>query len=361
MRCSRCLMPSTVPNSEFNEANECIWCQTGFPWYLPKGTEKLKELLESNRNKSGLIDCLVAISGGKDSSYMLMELKQTFGMRVEAFTYLHDGLTPFALENAKRVCKKLDIEHHTVSLPKGTHAELFRTFFATWIKSQSTTSAAMTCVACKYMHILGTKLAVKRGIPIVTWAVFPLETPPIIPIGIHEGDPFRRPSLIKGASLLFREMTRSFDLTKGIMKNLSTCFQGCLAFDPSSEYLKFRYPSVKQIFFFDYYDWDPNHIIDKLKSKADWEPPKDVADDWHTDCVYHIIKEYMFQKMFNVAYIDGFLSNQVRYGILTRAEALNKLIKCKEELAVKIHKTIDFAGLGEFEKYIDPTCFEIED
>jgi tRNA(Ile)-lysidine synthase TilS/MesJ len=70
----------------------------------------------------------VGISGGKDSSFALMELKRSLGLRVEAFTYIHEGSTPFAYENAQQLCKRLDVKHHVISLPGKAHLNSFKDF-----------------------------------------------------------------------------------------------------------------------------------------------------------------------------------------------------------------------------------------
>ena len=356
IRCSKCLLPLTLSDRNSNKLNECPWCQSNFPNYAPKGAEKLREILELNRSKSGSADCLVGVSGGKDSSYVLLELQKTFGMMVEAFTYSHDGLMSFALENAKNVCKNFGVKHHVVSLANHTHLESFKTFFNVWIKSPTTVSAALTCVACKHLHILGAELAVKRKIPMMVWGNCPLEAPPFLAI---KEENYEREGLLKSAIFLAKEMCLSRELQKGVIKHLSTCLYGCLAFDPTSKYLKLRYPSVEHVFFFNYLDWNPSNIVERLVADAGWKPPKNVVSDWHSDCLFRVFKEYMFQKMFGVSYMDAFLSNQIRHGIISRNEAWDILVRSKKNFADELVKALDFVGLRHLTQEIDVSCFDI--
>lgn len=361
MRCSKCLLPSSLPNSKFNEAGECWWCQTSFPPYFPKGPDKLRELLNSIKSSQSGADCLVGVSGGKDSSYVLAELKNTFGMRVEAFTYSHFGLASFAMDNAKRVCESLGVRHHVISLPNDEHLKSFQSFFKVWLSSAHPIPAALTCVACKHLHSMGNRLAVKRNIPMLVWSNCPLEIPPFLPLRLNSTtrQQFKRDGMIKGATRLGREMLATKGLASGVFKHFSTCMTGCLSVTPTSKYLKFRYPSKKQIFFFNFCDWNPSIMIKKLTEETGWKKPEDMPDDWHSDCLFNIFKEYMFQKMYGISYTDAFLSNQIRYGLITREKAWDLLKKSKEYYSKQLLTALDIVGLGNMASKIDSSCFNI--
>lgn len=68
--CSKCLQPNTRPNTKFSLGGICPSCE-----YFSKHeevqwedrTEILMELAERYRNKSAQYDCIIGVSGGKDS------------------------------------------------------------------------------------------------------------------------------------------------------------------------------------------------------------------------------------------------------------------------------------------------------
>lgn len=80
--CRNCLNASTRPRISFDERGWCNACQ----WMEEKKTldwngrqRQLIELLERHRGK-GPYDCLVAVSGGKDGSYVAHTLKTRYGI-----------------------------------------------------------------------------------------------------------------------------------------------------------------------------------------------------------------------------------------------------------------------------------------
>ena len=103
MRCKQCLLTDRVPGSDFDNAGICAWCRSGYPNYRPRGVAALETYLHQKLRPNSKVDCVVGISGGKDSSFALWVLARQFRLRVRAFTYDHDGVEPLARENMKAV------------------------------------------------------------------------------------------------------------------------------------------------------------------------------------------------------------------------------------------------------------------
>lgn len=356
-------MPSSLPGSDFNGDGECFWCRSDFPAYIPKGVERLRTLLDRHKNSRGEADCLVGLSGGKDSSYVALKLKTEHHLKVEAFTYNHFGLTEFALENARALCRDLDIRHHVVSLKDDEHLKSFRAFFEVWLHSEKPVPAAMTCVACKHLHSLGSELAVKRRIPMVFWSACPLEISPILPLRLtsNSENQFKRQSVLLSGLKLVREIAATPGFASALAHHFGTCTKGCLGVTPTAQYLKLRYPSVAQIMYFDYAEWRADRIVATLKESTAWRQPGDYPDDWHSDCLFNIFKEYMFQKMHGVSYTDAFLSNQIRKGHISREKGWDILAKTKEFYSANILSALHKVGLDHLAPRIDLSCFDIDE
>lgn len=357
MRCASCVIPRRVPGSEFDQDGVCLWCRTGYPNYRPLGIEALELSLKAGLRQGSAVDCIVGVSGGKDSSFALWAMKDHFGLRVEAFTYDHFGVTEEARANIDSVCQTLRVPLTVCSLHGNQHLESFIDYFEAFIDHPTTVTAGLACVACKHLHLFGTELAVKRNAPFVVWAKCPLEDSPFLALKARENSTSRE-GLLKGSMLLASDLMKSPKLLGAVIGNLPLTTRGCLAFSPTSTYMKMRYPSVQQISLFEYWPWNPKEIFATLL-KAGWKKPANLPSDWHSDCSLHIFKEYMFQHILGASYTDGFLSNQIRVGLIKRTEALRELGISKRYFAEALPDAIKSSGLDRLANRIDPSCFEI--
>lgn len=215
----------------------------------------------------------------------------------------------------------------------------------------------MTCVACKHLHLFGTRLAAELNAPLVVWANCPLENSPFLALK-YRGQEAGRDGLLKGAALLTREVLSSPELLQSIARHFAMTFQGCLAFSPGSPFLKWRFPSVEQLLFFDYWPWNPSEIYSTLSRETAWKKPGDCPNDWHSDCTFYVFKEYLYQNMLGVSYTDGFLSNQIRARILTRDEALRELAASKRYFAAALDEALRRVGLEHLSDRVDSSCFD---
>ncbi len=81
------------------------------PGALPSGIRSLTDLVNSVPEKrSGSVDAMVLYSGGKDSSWMLIELAQRQGLNVVAWMLDQGYQSPAAIKNAEALCNKLGVE-----------------------------------------------------------------------------------------------------------------------------------------------------------------------------------------------------------------------------------------------------------
>ncbi|HHQ14185.1 MAG TPA: hypothetical protein ENK16_04095, partial [Chromatiales bacterium] len=85
-RCTRCILPESYPMIEFDADGVCNFCRNhvGSTEY---GEQALLEAVEPYRSSDGSPDCIVAFSGGRDSSYGLHYIKTVLKMNPVAFTY----------------------------------------------------------------------------------------------------------------------------------------------------------------------------------------------------------------------------------------------------------------------------------
>lgn len=99
--CKKCLMLSTRPRLEFDNNGVCAACE----WEEIKKTIDFEErkleltkLCDEIRNKNKF-DCIVPVSGGKDSTYVAHKMKYEYGLRVLTVTVTPPLETSIIQEN----------------------------------------------------------------------------------------------------------------------------------------------------------------------------------------------------------------------------------------------------------------------
>ena len=113
--CRQCVLPNTFPGIRFNEHEVCHFCLE-YPTaeQTAANQAKLKEEMAAiiNQHKGqGEYDCIVAFSGGKDSSYILMMLTQEYGLKCLAITIDNGFISERAVQNGKAVTSALGVDH----------------------------------------------------------------------------------------------------------------------------------------------------------------------------------------------------------------------------------------------------------
>ncbi len=118
--CTRCVVDTTIPDIQFDDQGVCTLCkihdelEKHFP-LGEVGQQRLNRLVEkikvSGKNKR--YDCMVGVSGGRDSTYTLY-LAKKLGLRPLAVHFDNGWNSEIAVSNIKNALTKLDIDLHTV-------------------------------------------------------------------------------------------------------------------------------------------------------------------------------------------------------------------------------------------------------
>jgi len=118
--CSRCVSDTTMSEIQFDEKGVCNFCklhdifEENYPVNEIEG-EKLDRLVKEIKRKGEgkPYDCIVGVSGGADSSFLLYWLKEK-NLRPLAVTFDNGWCSDIAVKNIKNVTQKLNIDLHTV-------------------------------------------------------------------------------------------------------------------------------------------------------------------------------------------------------------------------------------------------------
>ena len=133
--CTRCVMDTTYPGITFDQEGHCSLCNAyeekkGVIGYRKgESEETLKALVEKIKsdNKDKEYDVILGLSGGVDSAYMAY-LAHELGLRVMAVHVDTGWNMDVAVRNIQRVCDKLNLKLHTITIDWPTMRELQRAY-----------------------------------------------------------------------------------------------------------------------------------------------------------------------------------------------------------------------------------------
>lgn len=133
--CARCIYDEDTPAIQFDAQGVCNYCDLHdqLDRQNPTGQEGdaiLKAMADRIR-KAGRrkpYDCVVGVSGGCDSSYMLHLAKRVLGLRPLAVHFDNTWDSTIAVENIHNVLKKLEVELFTHVVDNEEYDDLYRSF-----------------------------------------------------------------------------------------------------------------------------------------------------------------------------------------------------------------------------------------
>ena len=114
--CKKCVFPETKPDLSFNNDGICSACETA----LSKSKEidwakremEFKEIIEKYRKNDIGYDCLIPISGGKDSTYQSYFMKEVCGMNPLCVCFETTFATDLGKQNLDNISKLgIDVIH----------------------------------------------------------------------------------------------------------------------------------------------------------------------------------------------------------------------------------------------------------
>lgn len=355
-RCAHCVLSRSLQTIAFSEDGVCSLCSSAKQ--IPeksrkteKSEEKLNEIIEDirERGKGSDYDCLIGLSGGQDSTYLLYLLTQKHKLRTLA-SYYRSPFTPDVIDNnVRRITKQLGVKLVEIKLPWDLHLKVARKYFLLWQKSPLPEIANLTCMVCKLVNREVFRTAKAYGIKSIVCGGNKYEEIQILPA-------FREDDLTDKAHSFGNQLRKMLQTFKKGMALLSKC-PSVIRYLPISvkvsllyitlhtPYLRLRYRDIYCVDYFFHTEWDEADCIETIQSKLGWELPPGCLGTWKADCDFADVKNYMFYKTTGASYAETMLSNLIRDGQITREETLKRLGDSSGISWVKIKRAMDKMGL----------------
>jgi N-acetyl sugar amidotransferase len=306
--CKRCVLPDTRPNLTLNAAGVCNACEAHgvkkhVDWRAREAT--FRELIASVKAKARGFDCVIPVSGGKDSTWQVVKCLE-YGLRPLAVTWKTPARTPVGQRNLDNLVA-LGVDHIDWQVnPKVEAKFMLKTF-------ERTGSTAVP------MHLalfsIPLNIAVRFGIPLIVW-------------GENSAAEYGSASKLHEGHRLNGEWLRNYGVTHGTTaadwvdldlsaKDLASYF------GPDADALEAE--GVHAVFLGHYFEWDPEtsyavareHGFESGESaRTGYYDYADIDDEFIS--IHHWMKWYKF----GFTRLFDNLSLEIRNGRMTREQAV---------------------------------------
>jgi len=128
--CVRCCVPQTQEGVNFDELGVCTACRSSeqkmhIDWAARE--KSLRKILEDAKAKAGnAYDCVLPISGGKDSFFQAHVLTKIYGMKPLAVTFSHNWFSETGFYNLQRCLEVFNLDHLQFTPARGLVNKLAR-------------------------------------------------------------------------------------------------------------------------------------------------------------------------------------------------------------------------------------------
>jgi len=287
-RCTRCILPTNYPNISFDAEGVCNICRsfenrwTGYDW--DKKSRELESLFEKVKAKGRRYDCMVPVSGGKDSAYALYICTQKYKLKTLAVNFNNGFVSPVAMKNLSILAKEFNADFISWAPRWSTLKQAYRTFFL---------KTGDFCPPCS------------RAITSYTYRLAQKERIPLIVLGFNPKTDINPPEIEIIDQRLFKDVMRN-DLTRREKKDF-------LIFEP-------RRFLTKRIDLPSYIPFNEAEMIHTLE-----EALHDVggfSGEMHFDCLVSPVAKWLRRKKWGFDKKTQKYAAFVRDGQMTREEAM---------------------------------------
>jgi N-acetyl sugar amidotransferase len=299
--CTRCILDTTVSHIWFDSEGVCQYCyiHDEMEKTHPLGIEGeeilgliIKKIKHKGKNKN--YDCVVGVSGGRDSTYtLLIAIKN--GLRPLAVHFDNGWNTEISVKNIKKACEKLNVPLYTVV----ADWEEFKDLQISFLKASTPDADVPTDYA---IYSVLYEVAYKEGVSYILNG-HSFRTEGTSPISWTYMDP-----------LYVSSVHKRFGKIKKIKSFPHMTFLKLLWFS----FIK----GIREIRLMEYIDYNQKDVDQILKDELEWEY---YGGHHHENMFTNFFQSYYLPKKFKIDKRKTEISALVRSGQLTRDDALKEI------------------------------------
>ncbi|MCP4633064.1 MAG: ATPase [candidate division Zixibacteria bacterium] len=322
-RCSKCILPESTPGISFDDNGVCSYCRS-YRSPILKGEQALLSVIEKYKNKNNQFDCIVNISGGRDSAYTILKMAKDYELKVLAVNYENPFTHPLAKRNIKNIKDILGVELISFAFKPGFHEKLLKLNLQALLKKPDPAMVPMVCISCKLIWKNILDIAKDNEIKLIVSGG-----------NLYEQTAFKR-NLLGGdqnQGLRSYYSTYIFGLARHTLQNLRflrpktliPTIKGYMFSNPYSPLVQLLGRGIAKIDLFHYLSWDEDQVVGRIQNELDWKYPDEGFGSWRFDCEIGHLKDLFYTRILGLTEKDDFYSKLIREGMISRERALERI------------------------------------
>ena len=335
-------MPESYPYISFDKNDVCNYCSSYSPRKLK---DDLKNVLDKYRSKDGSIDCLVGLSGGRDSCYGLHLLKKKYRMNPVAYTYDWGLTTDISRRNQALMVGALGVEHIIRAPNIDFKRDCIQKNINAWLKKPKLGMVPIFMSGDKDFYEYGRKLRKELGVKLTVFCSGHEEEQRNFFVGFcgvkkdlaYTSRLYEYPITVKAQLAIYYMINFIINpryINKSFMDSLKSFFTSFIFKDDF-------------LYLFEHIEWNENEIIETLKNEYNWQEDKAYGrNQWRMGDGQTAFTNYIFRQLVGFTEFDDFRSTQIRKGKITRDEALHLVKRDNEPKYEVLEKFASTVGLN---------------
>lgn len=319
-RCTRCVLPETVPFIQFDAAGVCNQCRN-YKRIELKGDAAFDALVAPHRKTNGRPDCVAALSGGRDSVFGLHYMVKRHGLKPITYTYDWGMVTDLARRNVSRVCGALGIENIIISADIGLKRANIRKNVAAWLDKPHLGMVPLFMAGDKEFVWFSQRIKKQNDLALDIFSFNLLERASFKEeySGAQLWTPDDSDQLGEKLRLVPRFKLGAF-YAKQFLTNPK--YLNTSLFDTFWGYIAYYFMPQTFASVFQYIPWREDEVVSLIRREFDWELATDTDSTWRIGDGTTGFYNYCYLALGGFTEHETLRSNQIREGHLDRATAL---------------------------------------
>ena len=343
--CKRCVYPFVAVNLDIPEDGICSSCRTfdSYQEITEKQWDQRKEKLvrlinETLVNNNSNYDCIIPVSGGKDSYYQTHVITKELGLKPLLVTYHGNNYLPEGDYNRDRMRKVFDADHIVWGPSEEVLIKLNRIGFKTmgdmnWQNHCGIMSAPI-------------QVAVNFNIPLIIWGEIFWDIS-----GMFDANDFVEFS----ARVRHEHALRGYEWQDLIEDPDDYLTEKDMVWSKYPEDQDILRVGARGLYIGNYFKWDPNQHYKLVKEKYGWKESEKSFDRTYRkfsnldDRYENGLHDFMKFVKFGYGRCSDHASKDIRTGYMDRNEGIEKVRKYDSVVPSDLYHWLNYVNMTEEE------------